>query len=291
MKYYKIILAFIIFYLSTSLFFLYAQTVGVKDSILPATKNNFLTSNEKQLLDMINQLRIENKLPIFEVDSTLTQLAREHSHEMVELKYFNANSPRKGTPKQRAALQSSLFILDYPTFAFVAKGKSITDVFSSFIKNKEAKKILLSDNKATHIGIGTENKSENEILATVHFSNRIVEFESTFGFIGSTVGPHAKGYTIYQRFKGKTKEKFLKFKAYKSSLLPEDYKGAVFFEEETEADKNGKFDIRLNYTNFRKGGFMLLETDDAGIAIFTKPSKQSDFVLRAYMRIRKFTNE
>jgi uncharacterized protein YkwD len=270
------------------LFYLQAQTVGIKDSTPQATTNNFLTSDEIQLAEMLNKLRVEDKLPIFEIDSTLTILAREHSQEMVELKYFNTNSPKYGTPKKRATLQFFLSILDYPTFAFVAQGKSTADVISSLIKNKGAKKTLFSDSRATHVGIGTVKNSKNEIFATFHFSNRIVEVESTFGMIGSWSNQRVGGCGVYLRLKGKTKEKFMKFKVYKSPLLPEDYKSAVYFYEEIVADDSSKFDITLN---FKKGGFTLFATDDAGIAIFTKPSKQSEYVLRAYMRIWKFKKE
>jgi uncharacterized protein YkwD len=174
MKHRKKILAFIIFCATAPLFVLQAQTVGIKDSTPQATKNNFLTSDEKQLLDKINKLRIESKLPVFEVDSTLTKLAREHSQEMVELKYFDAISPTKGTPKERAAG----IIKDYPTLAFVAKGKSTIDVFHTFLLNAQAQEILFTPNKATHVGIGIAKDSIDEILATFHFSNRIVEIES-----------------------------------------------------------------------------------------------------------------
>ncbi|MDM7997224.1 MAG: CAP domain-containing protein [Acidobacteriota bacterium] len=57
---------------------------------------------EQELLALVNQHRMENGLPALSLDSTLTQVAREHSHGMANQGFISHNLP-SGNLKMRLA--------------------------------------------------------------------------------------------------------------------------------------------------------------------------------------------
>ena len=277
MKYNKKSLIVILLLTMVVQFILKAEPIEVKltQSEVQSTENSFLSSEEKQLLKMINDMRIENKLKAFEVDSVLTRLAREHSQEMVQLKYFNALSPKKGTPKERAAG----IIDDYPTFAFVSKGNSVTDAFRSLTQNKEAKEIIFSDNKALHIGIGTAKDINGDLFCTFHFSNRVIEIESSWVRASEVAGSYTSIISEIFLY-GRTKEKFIMVKAYGTHFLPENNKIDKYVYSETTADDSGNFKVMLEIAPL----LWLKSGAKFGIEIMTKPTEESEYMIRSYLR-------
>jgi uncharacterized protein YkwD len=55
-----------------------------------------LTIDEQHMLDLLNQERVACGLSTLKVDPVLTQMARAHSQEMIDLNYFAHNSPVSG---------------------------------------------------------------------------------------------------------------------------------------------------------------------------------------------------
>ena len=74
---------------------------------------------EQHWANLINQLRQNKGLDFFIVDTLLTDIARKHSKEMVDLNYLSEVSPISGTPLDGT---QKAWISDYHSVAFVAKG-------------------------------------------------------------------------------------------------------------------------------------------------------------------------
>lgn len=61
------------------------------------TPNSILSQDEQIFLNLLNNKRIANNLPEFQIDETLLNLARLKANDMVENKYFSHTSPKLGT--------------------------------------------------------------------------------------------------------------------------------------------------------------------------------------------------
>lgn len=59
--------------------------------------NSTLSQDEQIFFNLINNKRIENNLPEYEIDETLLNLARLKANDIVEKKYFAHTSPTFGT--------------------------------------------------------------------------------------------------------------------------------------------------------------------------------------------------
>lgn len=59
--------------------------------------NTVLSQDEQIFFNLINNKRIANNLPEFELDETLLNLARLKANDIVENKYFSHTSPKYGT--------------------------------------------------------------------------------------------------------------------------------------------------------------------------------------------------
>lgn len=67
----------------------------VETAALPS--NTVLSQDEQIFFNLINNKRIANNLPEFELDETLLNLARLKANDIVENKYFSHTSPKYGT--------------------------------------------------------------------------------------------------------------------------------------------------------------------------------------------------
>lgn len=61
------------------------------------SQNTTLSQDEQIFLNLINNKRIANNLPEFNLDETLLNLARLKANDIVENKYFSHTSPKYGT--------------------------------------------------------------------------------------------------------------------------------------------------------------------------------------------------
>ena len=62
------------------------------------SNTSIMTSNEKEVFDLINKQRINNGLSALKVDSELQRVARIKAQDMVSNSYFSHNSPTYGSP-------------------------------------------------------------------------------------------------------------------------------------------------------------------------------------------------
>ncbi len=70
---------------------------------LPVTDLSTDTEAERQMLDLLNVERAQRGMPPLVLDVRLTQVARQHSEEMLRQHYFAHDSPTLGSPFDRMA--------------------------------------------------------------------------------------------------------------------------------------------------------------------------------------------
>lgn len=101
-----------------------------------------LTSDESQLLSLINTERQKNNLPDFQIDENLQNVARLKAEDLVQNNYFSHISPTYGTPFEMLKANS----ISYKTASEnIAGNSSISDALDSWLSSESHRKNILSN--------------------------------------------------------------------------------------------------------------------------------------------------
>jgi len=112
--------------------------------------NTNLTSDESELLSLINMERQKNNLSNLEIDESLQNVARLKAQDLVENNYFSHISPVYGTPFEMLKKHS----IAYKTASEnIAGNTSVSSALDSWLKSEDHKKNILS-NDYNYTGIG-----------------------------------------------------------------------------------------------------------------------------------------
>ncbi len=109
-----------------------------------------MTSDEKEVFDLINKQRIANGLSELKVDSEVQRVAKIKAQDMVNSGYFAHNSPTYGTPFEM--LQS--FKVSYRTAGENIAGNSSNSGAVNAWMNSSGHKANILNSSFTHTGIG-----------------------------------------------------------------------------------------------------------------------------------------
>ena len=131
-----------------------------------------LTTEEKSVLQLANNLRGKYSLPKLQVDSLLNQVAKAHSQDMAARKIPDSGPPEYETPFQRARKKR---LTDLGNVVVVAKGNSLEDL-QAFLQTDQAALQNLLSPQLTHIGIGIVPAQDNTIWLTIHMVERVITF-------------------------------------------------------------------------------------------------------------------
>lgn len=102
-----------------------------------------LTSDESELLKLINLEREKNNLPNFEIDDALQNVARLKANDIVQNNYFSHTSPTYGTPFEMLKNNS----IAYKTASEnIAGNSSIAGAVESWLNSDTHKENILSTN-------------------------------------------------------------------------------------------------------------------------------------------------
>ena len=112
-----------------------------------------MTSDEKEVFDLINKQRIANGLSALKVDSEVQRVARIKAQDMVNSSYFSHNSPTYGSPFEM--LQS--FKVSYKTAGENIAGNSSNSGAVNAWMNSSGHKANILNSSFTHTGIGVVN--------------------------------------------------------------------------------------------------------------------------------------
>ncbi len=101
-----------------------------------------LTSEENELLSLINAERQKNNLPQFQIDEKLQNVARLKAEDLVQNNYFSHISPTYGTPFEMLKSNS----INYKTASEnIAGNSSLTDAVNSWLSSDSHKQNILSN--------------------------------------------------------------------------------------------------------------------------------------------------
>jgi len=114
------------------------------------TNTSTMTSDEKEVFDLINKQRVANGLSDLKVDSEVQRVAKIKAQDMVNSGYFSHNSPIYGTPFEM--LQS--FKVSYRTAGENIAGNSSNIGAVNAWMNSSGHKSNILKGGFTHTGIG-----------------------------------------------------------------------------------------------------------------------------------------
>ena len=109
-----------------------------------------MTSDEKEVFNLINKQRTNNGLASLKVDNEVQRVAKIKAQDMVNNSYFSHNSPTYGTPFQM--LQS--FKVSYKTAGENIAGNSSNSGAVNAWMNSSGHKANILNSSFTHTGIG-----------------------------------------------------------------------------------------------------------------------------------------
>lgn len=116
------------------------------------TSNQVISSEEKQMVNLINEARKENGLKPLIVDEKLTELARMKSKDMIDNNYFSHNSPTYGSPFDML----KNFGVSYRSAGEnIAGNQTVERAHESLMNSPGHRRNILSPDY-THIGIGIQ---------------------------------------------------------------------------------------------------------------------------------------
>ena len=140
---------------------------------LPAVHSSVvMTQEEIRFVELVNQERVSQGLPELTVDTLLIEVARKHSQEMAEKRYFSHTSPTAGleTPLDRYLAEEKI----RPSWALVGENLfycSIVDVNRGHIAlmNSDDHRANILEPRFERVGVGAYVDSSGEFYITQSF--------------------------------------------------------------------------------------------------------------------------
>lgn len=121
----------------------------------PSAKTNSttMTSDEQQMVKLVNDARTQNGVPALKVDMQLTNVARIKAQDMIDNKYFSHYSPKYGSPFD---MMKAFGIKYVKAGENIAGNSSVQNAFNSLMNSPGHRQNILSPDY-THIGIGIKS--------------------------------------------------------------------------------------------------------------------------------------
>lgn len=118
---------------------------------IPSIVPGSITPDEKALLDLVNEARIDANLKPLEYDNDLAYVAMMKAKDMVDNKYFSHTSPTYGSPFDM--MKSFGIKYGYAGENIAAGYSNVQDVFNGWMNSPGHKANILNKN-FTHCGFG-----------------------------------------------------------------------------------------------------------------------------------------
>ena len=156
--------------------FAYAETVPASGEIPQESTAVTMTPEEARFVEMVNAERAKEGLSRLSVDPLLIKVARGHSKEMSDMKYFSHNSP---TPGLSTALDRYLAeVKERPSWALVGENLyycSRVDVEGGHkaLMNSTLHRKNILEPRYKSIGVGACINSKGEFYITQMFLTRV----------------------------------------------------------------------------------------------------------------------
>jgi uncharacterized YkwD family protein len=127
------------------------QDTEIQNTIEPPVEPSADLNNlERNMLNLVNNERSKNNLPLLKNDPELTRIARIKAQDMVDNNYFSHYSPTYGSPFD----MMDAFNIEYLYAGEnIAANSSVNQAHNALMNSSGHRKNILSPN-FTHIGIG-----------------------------------------------------------------------------------------------------------------------------------------
>jgi len=136
----------------------------------PAAGAVSLSSKEQQMVNMINEARSNAGVPALQVSSQLTSAARAKSSDMVNLNYFNHQSPTYGDLGGLLKRYSVSYRCAGENLAMNSNG-SVSAAHNSLMGSSGHRSNIL-DRRFSHVGVGIKTKSDGTHYYTQLFTGQ-----------------------------------------------------------------------------------------------------------------------
>lgn len=114
------------------------------------TNSSTPTSQEQQMLTLINQARAQNNVPALQIDMQVTNVARIKAQDMIDNNYFSHNSPKYGSPFDML----KAFGVSYVQAGENIAGNQTVQAAENALMNSPGHRANILNPAYTHIGIG-----------------------------------------------------------------------------------------------------------------------------------------
>ncbi|MCM0650639.1 CAP domain-containing protein [Clostridium swellfunianum] len=131
---------------------------GVTNSTAPKTpsaqtNSSTLTSQEQEMLKLINQARAQNNVSPLQIDMQVTNVARVKAQDMIDNNYFSHNSPKYGSPFDMLKAFGVSYV---EAGENIAGNQTIQNAHNALMNSPGHRKNILNPDY-THIGLGIRN--------------------------------------------------------------------------------------------------------------------------------------
>lgn len=133
-----------------------------------AVNNEESTSDEQEMLALINKERTANNLQPLQADSQATNVARIKSQDMIDNNYFSHNSPTYGSPFDML----KQFGVHYVAAGENIAGNSTLQAAHDALMNSPGHRANILKPEYTHIGIGIINGGQYGKMFTQAFISK-----------------------------------------------------------------------------------------------------------------------
>jgi len=136
-----------------------------RDNITENTGSNRLSSQEQQMVELVNRERAKNNLPALQVDFEVVKVARIKSQDMVDNNYFSHNSVTYGSPFDMLKQFGVEFLYAGEN---LAGNSTVSKAHEALMNSSGHRQNILGPN-FTHIGIGIRPSDKYGYIFTQMF--------------------------------------------------------------------------------------------------------------------------
>jgi uncharacterized protein YkwD len=141
------------------------KTAMTSPSDKEAAKTTFDEKGEEEMLKLVNAAREKNGLAPLTLNEKLRKAAREHSDEMVKLKYFSHDSPKGVTPFDRIKATGLTYVTAGEN---IAQSPTVAKAHEGLMKSKGHRENILRS-AFTEVGIGVVDAGKMGKMVTQNF--------------------------------------------------------------------------------------------------------------------------
>jgi uncharacterized YkwD family protein len=117
------------------------------------TNSSTPTSQEAEMLKLINQARAQNNAPPLQMDMQVSNVARIKAQDMIDNNYFSHNSPKYGSPFD---MMKSFGISYVEAGENIAGNQNVQNAHNALMNSPGHRKNILNPDY-THIGLGIKS--------------------------------------------------------------------------------------------------------------------------------------